>query len=53
MSTDAPSGGPLTRLYSNRIGRPQTNDEARGYWVFALGVLLGIVGTGLLIVNDL
>jgi uncharacterized protein YegP (UPF0339 family) len=53
MATDTVSGGPLTRLYSNRIGRPDTTDEATGYWIFALGVVLGIVGIAWLVVSDL
>jgi uncharacterized protein YegP (UPF0339 family) len=30
--------------YRRRIGEPNTDDEARGYWIFALGVVLGIGG---------
>jgi uncharacterized protein YegP (UPF0339 family) len=34
----------LHGLYRRRIGRPTTDDEVRGYWVFLFGLLLGIVG---------
>lgn len=34
----------LVNWYRGRIGEPATDDEARGYWIFALGVILGIVG---------
>lgn len=44
MATQRESGNPLQRLYSDRIGQPNTDDEVMGYWVFALGALLGIVG---------
>ncbi|WP_284011053.1 YegP family protein [Haloarcula pelagica] len=31
-------------MYSGRIGEPTTDDEAYGYWLFVLGILLGIAG---------
>jgi uncharacterized protein YegP (UPF0339 family) len=34
----------LVGLYQRRIGEPDTADEAYGYWVFAVGFLLGIAG---------
>lgn len=34
----------FVRWYRNRIGEPATSDEASGYWIFAVGVILGIVG---------
>ena len=43
MSTDTDperSGG----LYERRIGKPTTDDEVNGYWLFAFGVLLGLLG---------
>ena len=43
MATDTDperSGG----LYERRIGKPTTNDEVNGYWLFAFGVLLGLLG---------
>ena len=38
------SSNPLVTWYGSRIGKPSTDDEAIGYWVFVLGVLLGFVG---------
>jgi len=35
---------PLVRLYGTKIGQPATDDEAFGYWVFVLGLVLGFVG---------
>jgi len=43
MSTDTEpesSGG----LYERRIGKATTDDEVNGYWLFAFGVLVGLVG---------
>ncbi|MBP1922544.1 uncharacterized protein YegP (UPF0339 family) [Halorubrum alkaliphilum] len=39
-NSDDSSGG----LYERRIGTPTTNDEVNGYWLFAFGVLVGLVG---------
>ncbi|WP_418285542.1 HVO_2922 family protein [Halorubrum sp. DTA46] len=43
MATDdqSRSGG---GLYERRIGTPTTDDEVNGYWLFAFGVLVGILG---------
>jgi uncharacterized protein YegP (UPF0339 family) len=35
---------PLIEWYENRIGTSSTKDEAKGYWVFVLGVLAGVIG---------
>ncbi|MUW13704.1 DUF1508 domain-containing protein [Halorubrum sp. CBA1125] len=43
MSQKGPSGA-LAGLYEERIGTPTTDDEVRGYWLFAVGVLLGALG---------
>lgn len=51
--SDTEDNGPLARWYSNRIGKPETEDEARGYLLFALGVVLGVVGVGMLVTDDL
>ena len=42
----APSAtdGTLDRWYRDRVGEPATADEVTGYWLFAVGVVLGIVG---------
>ncbi|SDX79835.1 Uncharacterized conserved protein YegP, UPF0339 family [Halopenitus persicus] len=34
----------LTDVYADRIGTPRTDDEVRGYWLFALGVVLTFLG---------
>ncbi|WP_324760317.1 YegP family protein [Haloarcula montana] len=31
-------------MYRGRIGEPTTDDEAYGYWLFVVGILLGIAG---------
>ena len=41
MATDDQSGG---GLYERRIGTPTTDDEVAGYWLFAFGVLVGLLG---------
>ncbi|SDY47016.1 HVO_2922 family protein [Halobellus clavatus] len=38
------ASGTLPQWYRTGIGRPETADEVRGYWIFVLGVLLGVVG---------
>ena len=43
MANDAPSGS-LANLYEERIGTPTTDGEVRGYWLFALGVIVGVIG---------
>ncbi|TKX75982.1 DUF1508 domain-containing protein [Halorubrum sp. GN11_10-6_MGM] len=43
MSQKNPSG-PLADVYEGRIGTPTTDDEVRGYWLFAVGVLCGALG---------
>ncbi|OYR58706.1 YegP family protein [Halorubrum halodurans] len=43
MADDTPTG-PLAELYEGRIGTPTTGDEVRGYWIFSLGVLVGVLG---------
>ena len=41
---DAKPSGALAEVYEDRIGTARTNDEVRGYWLFALGVLCGALG---------
>jgi uncharacterized protein YegP (UPF0339 family) len=36
--------GVLVQLYRSRIGDPLTGDEAYGYWIFAVGLLAGVLG---------
>ncbi len=43
---------PLVSVYSNRIGKPSTADEAFGYWVFVIGVLAGLVGIILVLMSE-
>jgi len=43
---------PLVRSYVNRIGTPSTTDEVYGYWLFVLGLVLGVVGIVLVAVAD-
>jgi uncharacterized protein YegP (UPF0339 family) len=39
--------GTLVSAYEDRIGAADTGDEAYGYWVFAIGFVVGVVGIGL------
>ena len=50
MATDTEN--PLVRWYRNRIGTPSTADEAVGYWVFVLGVILGFMGILLVMLSE-
>ena len=51
MSGD--SGNALVNWYDRRIGTSSTADEAYGYLVFVLGVVLGVVGIGLVLVSGI
>jgi uncharacterized protein YegP (UPF0339 family) len=42
----------LYSIYNNRIGRPTTDDEVRGYWVFLLGLVLGTLGLVLFLPSE-
>jgi uncharacterized protein YegP (UPF0339 family) len=44
MAHESPSRSPLTRVYHDRIGETSTADEPTGYWLFALGLILGGLG---------
>jgi len=44
MSTDSTSGGALTQWYRNRIGEAATDDEIQGYWIFIVGLIVGLIG---------
>jgi len=52
MSNDATGDGALTGWYRDRIDSSSTAEEARGYWVFALGLLLGVVGLALFLASE-
>ncbi|WP_262179422.1 HVO_2922 family protein [Haloarcula laminariae] len=41
------SDGPLSRVYRGRIGTPTTDDEVYGYWLFVVGIVLGVLGLAL------
>jgi len=49
---DAKPTGPLADLYEGRIGTPTTDDEVQGYWVFSLGVILGVLGVVVFALTD-
>ena len=38
------TGGTLTSVYENRIGREANDNEAIGYWGFVLGIVTGLSG---------
>ena len=42
--SSARGGNAFVRWYRNRIGEPTNSDEVYGYWVFAVGVVLAVVG---------
>ncbi|MCU4717301.1 HVO_2922 family protein [Halapricum hydrolyticum] len=46
------SQGPLYSFYRNRVGEPDTDDEVRGYWVFLIGLLLGVAGLVLFFLSE-
>jgi uncharacterized protein YegP (UPF0339 family) len=51
MSVSGDTGG-LIGVYERQIGSPQTADEAYGYLVFVLGLLVGIVGMVLFLPSE-
>ena len=52
MDSESSRQGYLNRWYRQRIGRPATDDEVMGYWVFVLGLLLGILGIVLVVTSQ-
>lgn len=52
MSLERDSGTALSRWYRERIGEPNTADEITGYWIFVIGMILGILGIGLFLTTD-
>jgi len=44
MTTQQTSDNTLRRVYMDRIGQPNNDGEVMGYWIFALGALVGILG---------
>ncbi|MFD1645009.1 DUF1508 domain-containing protein [Haloarchaeobius litoreus] len=52
MATDDKEGGTLVSAYEDRIGAANTGDEAYGYWVFAVGVVLGVAGIALFLTSE-
>jgi uncharacterized protein YegP (UPF0339 family) len=46
------NSNPLIDSYTNRIGTPSTADEVYGYWLFVLGLVLGVLGIVLVAVAD-
>ena len=51
MSDQQPSGT-LASLYTNRIGTARTDDEIFGYWLFVIGVVVGLLGVIVFAVTD-
>lgn len=51
MASQSQSDNPLVTWYRRQIGEPSTTDEVYGYWIFAVGLLLGVVGIGLFVVG--
>jgi len=52
MATESTTDGALNRWYRSRIGTATTDDEVRGYWLFALGVVLGVAGILLFVPSE-
>jgi uncharacterized protein YegP (UPF0339 family) len=52
MPTDDGKGGTLVSAYEDRIGSVNTGDEAYGYWVFAVGFVLGVAGIALFLTSE-
>ncbi|MFB6303871.1 MAG: HVO_2922 family protein [Haloferacaceae archaeon] len=40
MSTESTTA----RIYERHIGSPRTDDEVRGYWMFVVGLVAGVIG---------
>lgn len=51
MSVTDDSGG-LIGVYERLIGTPQTADEAYGYLMFVVGLVVGIVGIALFLPSE-
>jgi len=51
MATDD-ERGTLLSTYEDRIGAADTGDEAYGYWVFAVGFVVGVVGIALFLGSE-
>jgi len=43
MTADPAADGALSRWYRNRVGEASTSDEVRGYWLFVLGIVPGLL----------
>ncbi|WEL18025.1 DUF1508 family protein [Halorhabdus sp. SVX81] len=52
MATDPSHNRRLNEWYEERIGQPATDDEVTGYWIFVLGLLVGILGIFMVIISD-
>ena len=52
MSTQRSGESTLRELYRTRIGDPATDDEVRGYWLFVLGLVLGVAGVLLFLASE-
>ncbi|MFB6202393.1 MAG: HVO_2922 family protein [Halorhabdus sp.] len=52
MESETSSQEYLEEWYRERIGRPATADEVTGYWIFVLGLLLGILGIFLVLTSE-
>ena len=50
--SSASGQGVLYSVYRQRVGSPTTDDEVRGYWVFLLGLLLGVAGIVLFLASE-
>lgn len=52
MSGESQADSALRRWYQNHIGEPTTNDEVQGYWMYVMGVLLGVLGIVLFLISE-
>jgi len=52
MAADSSQNTRLVEWYEERIGQPGTDDEVTGYWIFVLGLLLGILGIFMVIISE-
>lgn len=53
MASQTPVEGPFGNRYRTRIGELSTNDEVWGYRIFAIGLIMGLGGIGLIALMEL
>ncbi|NHX36125.1 MULTISPECIES: YegP family protein [Halolamina] len=52
MTTNESDENTLQSLYRTHVGDPETDDEVQGYWLFVVGVVLGVAGLLLFLASE-